>query len=227
MPEGLLYDKLLCFPLFQGMGHDDLTEMFSHAKLEFCKLAEGKTVVREGENCSLLHLLIDGALRVETKSEDGEYAVIEEVTAPYVIQPECLFGLRLLSRSSFVTATNANLITINKTEVALLCEEFLAFRLNLLNIIATKAQLQFHMVWCRKPACLRERIIRFLVSHSLHPKGRKDVLIYMERLAVEVNDSRLNVSRELRAMQDDGLIKLSRGRIVIPLMEQLLTVTER
>ena len=46
----------------------------------------------------------------------------------------------------------------------------------------------------------------------------------MTRLAEEVNDSRLNVSRVLNQMQKDGLLILSRGRIEVPQLERLLSV---
>ena len=44
----------------------------------------------------------------------------------------------------------------------------------------------------------------------------------MTRLAEEVNDSRLNVSRILNDMQHRGLIELSRGKIEVPQLERLL-----
>ena len=44
----------------------------------------------------------------------------------------------------------------------------------------------------------------------------------MNRLADELNDSRLDVSRALNALQREGKIVLRRGRVIIPLMERLL-----
>ena len=44
----------------------------------------------------------------------------------------------------------------------------------------------------------------------------------MERLAEELNDSRLNVSRVLNRLQAEGLLELHRGRIDIPQLERLL-----
>jgi Mn-dependent DtxR family transcriptional regulator len=44
----------------------------------------------------------------------------------------------------------------------------------------------------------------------------------MERLAEELNDSRLNVSKALNQMQRDGLIELHRGRVVIHQLERLM-----
>jgi hypothetical protein len=44
----------------------------------------------------------------------------------------------------------------------------------------------------------------------------------MNRLAVEVNDSRLEVSRVLNRLQHDGKVVLHRGRVEIPQIERLL-----
>ena len=44
----------------------------------------------------------------------------------------------------------------------------------------------------------------------------------METLAKELNDGRLNVSKELNRMSDEGLIILHRGGFVIPALERLL-----
>ena len=52
--------------------------------------------------------------------------------------------------------------------------------------------------------------------------GSKVFNILMERLAEELNDSRLNVSKALNQMQRDGLIELHRGRVVIHQLERLM-----
>lgn len=44
----------------------------------------------------------------------------------------------------------------------------------------------------------------------------------MNRLANELNDSRLDISRALNALQHEGKIVLRRGRVEIPQMERLL-----
>ena len=43
----------------------------------------------------------------------------------------------------------------------------------------------------------------------------------MTQLGKEINESRLNVSKALNALQDQGLIILSRGHIDIPQLEKL------
>ena len=46
----------------------------------------------------------------------------------------------------------------------------------------------------------------------------------METLAQDIHESRLNLSRELNSMNEEGLIRLSRGKIEIPALENLITL---
>ena len=47
-------------------------------------------------------------------------------------------------------------------------------------------------------------------------------MVLMQHIADELNDSRLDISRALNAMQEDGQLTLHRGRIEIPMLERLL-----
>ena len=217
-----IFDKLLQFPLFQGMSRDDLELVAGHTRFGFSKVVEGKTVVKEGMACTHLCFLINGTIRVESRSDDRTYRVVEQMQAPYILQPEAIFGYNQRYTQTVVAQTDTSFITIDKDEVVRLSEDFLVFRLNLLNIFATQAQKLSHQPWRQCPSSLRERIIRFLVQHCVYPAGPKTFHILMNQLADELNDSRLNVSRALNQMQHDGLLKLYRGRIEIASLERLL-----
>lgn len=204
------------------MSHGDLMQVVARTKLGFVKIPAGKRVLKEGDICDHLYFLINGRLKMETVSDDHSYSILEEIQAPYIIQPECIFGLTQRFRSTVHALTDVNFITIDKKQVLNMSDSFIVFRLNLLNILAAQTQKLLRRPWARCPKDLSERIVRFFISRCQHPAGRKVVRIYMERLAAEVNDSRLNVSRALNKMQDDGLLELSRGRITIPAIERLL-----
>ena len=218
-----IYDKLLQFPLFQGMSRDDLEQVAGHTRLGFSKVIQGKTVVKEGAVCDHLFFLISGTIRVESRSDDRSYSVVELMQAPYILQPEAIFGYNQRFTQTVMAVTDTSFITIDKEEVVRLSEDFLVFRLNLLNIFATQSQKQLHQPWRQCPQTLRERIIRFLVLRCAYPAGPKTFHILMNRLADELNDSRLNISRALNEMQHDGLLTLHRGRIEIASLDRLLT----
>ena len=217
-----IYDRLLQFPLFQGMSRDDLEIVAGHTRFGFLKVSAGRQIIHAGDPCTHLYFLINGTLKIETYSDDSRYSVTEQMSSPYILQQESVFGYYQRYTHNFYALTDANFLTLDKEEVVRLSEDFLVFRLNLMNHLATQSQKLIQMQWRRSPQSLRERIVRFFFQHTLYPAGPKTFHILMERLAEEVNDSRLNVSRALNRMQESGVIELHRGRIEIPQLERLL-----
>lgn len=222
MPVLKIYDQLLQFPLFQGMSHDDLEIVAGHIRFGFTKVPAGKRIVTAGDPCHQLLFVISGTVKIEQYADDGGLTVLEHMAAPYVIQQEAIFGYYQRYTRSVSAQTNVSLLTIDKEEVLRLLEDFLVFRLNMVNHCVTQMQKQSQQLWRTPSRTLRDRVIRFFVSHCSYPAGSKTFFILMERLALELNDSRLNVSRVLNQLQHDGLVELHRGRIVIPQLERLL-----
>ena len=217
-----IYDRLLQFPLFQGMSRDDLEIVAGHTRFGFQKVTAGRQIIHAGDPCTHLYFLINGTLKIETFSDDRRYSVTEQMSSPYILQQESIFGYYQRYTHNFYALTDANFLTLDKEEVVRLSEDFLVFRLNLMNHLATQTQKLIQSQWRRNPLSLRERIVRFFFQHTLYPAGPKTFHILMERLAEEVNDSRLNVSRTLNRMQEAGVLELHRGRIEIPQLERLL-----
>ena len=217
-----LYDQLLQFPLFQGMSRDDLVQVAGHTRFDFQKYAAQKTIVGEGDACTHFYFLLSGTLGVETCSDNHSYRVVEQLSAPYMLQAETVFGYYQRYTHTYRALTPVNVMRLDRQEVMRLSEQFLVFRINLLNLFATQSQKCLRQVWRHSPRTLDERIVRFFVQHCIHPAGPKVFYILMTRLADELNDSRLDVSRALNRLQAKGMLSLHRGRIEIPQMEYLL-----
>lgn len=216
MPTPVVYERLLQFPLFKGMGHADLTQIVAHTKFSFEKYDKDKRVIKAGEACHRLYFLTHGTLQVTTVSETGDYRLREVVNAPYTLQQECLFGMPQRFRSTFTALTPVNFIVLDKKEVTTLFNDFFVFRLNALSIISSALQMERMAVWNDNPASLRQHIVDFMKRRCEIPTGEKTFHILMSQLALYVNDSRLDVSRELNRMQQEGLVSLSRGQIRVP-----------
>lgn len=222
MPTLQLYDHLLRFQLFQGMSRTELLQMAGNTKFGFLKLPAGKTVVKVGEPCRQLVFLVSGQMTLTTQSDDHSYQVTEHLSAPFLLQPDVLFGPQPRFTGTAVTTAPSHFITLSKDEVLRLCDDFFIIRLNLFNLLAQLAQRRGHHPWRRHPSQLRERLIRFFTDHCTYPAGPKVFYVLMTRLAEEMGVSRLAVSRQLNALQKDDLLTLHRGRIEIPLLEHLL-----
>ena len=206
-------NRLLELPLFQGISTADLSEIAGHTRFGFTKLAAGKTIVSEGEQCDALRFVTDGTFTATVRADDGSYMLTEELEAPRVLQPERLFGMTQRYSRDFTAQTQCNMLTISKTQVVQLTEKYEVFRINLLNIITTQTQRQERQPLRQQPTQIREKIMRFVTDRSIYPTGRKTLNVKMEVLARLIGESRQNVSDELHRMEKDGVIELRRGII--------------
>lgn len=219
-----LYDQLLQFPLFLGMSRDDITDVVGHTRFEFLKDAPHRLIIAEGSACTHLYFLLSGSVSVETHSDDGTYSITEQLAAPVILQPEAVFGYQQRYTHTYKSLSQVALLRIERSEIVRLTQDFLIFRINLLNLLATHTQKLLHRPWRRAPQSLRERIVRFISDRCVYPAGAKTIHIRMTQLAAEVGDSRLDVSRALNSLQDDGLLRLHRGIIEVPQLERLINL---
>lgn len=218
-----IYKQLLQFPLFQGMSHDDLQQVAAYTKLDFRKYVAGDTVYNAGDVCRHLYLLINGEVNIISMSDDCQFTVEERMSAPYMAQLERLFGFNSIFSNTMRALTDLNVLLIEKQELNIMSEQYLVFRLNQINLLSYKAQRLWARRWHQQPATLEQRIVRYLVDHCERPAGFKNIKVTMNYLAQELNDSRLDVSRALNRLQQQGLITLHRGGLTVAAMEKLMS----
>lgn len=222
MPERKLYDTLLGLPLFLGMTRGDLLDIAGKTKFYFQKLKKGHVIAQKGDPCLHIHFLISGEIKVTTESEDRGYRIEETITAPSVLQIERFFGFNQHYTHTFTAGQDCNVMSFSRKELTILSDNYEIFRINQLNILTTQTQKSERRLFRVPPKTLEERIIRFFESHCLRPAGEKTFRIKMTRLAEEMNVKRIYVSNTLNEMEEKGLIKLYRGIIVIPSLENLI-----
>lgn len=215
------YEHLMQLPLFQGVGREDLAQIVGHSKIGFEKVNTGGVIIKEGDTCQRLLFLTNGKAKVKTTAFDNSYSIEEYVAAPYIIQPERLFGLSQSYTKTFTASSQCHIMSLAKEEVLKLTDEILIFRLNLLSTYTTLVQKKENSLWQKYPDSLEKRISRWILSRCLRPAGEKHIKIKMETLAKELNDSRLDISVALNNMQKQNLLNLSRGMIHIPQAEKL------
>ena len=216
-----LRDQLLMLPLFQGMSRSDIENVVAHTRLGFAKYGKNRVVIGEGDTCTNLCFLMQGEMESVMSADDGSYTVFETLKAPSMIQPERLFGMEQRYTKTFRAATDCGMVCIGKSGVARLMADFGIFRINMLNILCTNAQRQSHLQWRKTPADIRGKIFAFVESRCQTPAGHKTVKIKMDTLAAMIGESRINVSRTLAALEEDGVLTHSRATMDIPALERL------
>lgn len=215
------YSLLSRLPLFQGMSGAELDNVISRVRLGFSKVDAGEMIVAEGSLADRLVFVVRGELDSEMFADDRGYSIVESLPVPCVLQPERLFGLTQRYSRNFRATAMCNLLSIDKRDVISLATSSEVFRLNILNILCTMTQKLQHVSWRIKPQGIRQKIFSFVGNRCVRPAGRKVVNIGMVRLGHEIGESRLNVSRELKAMNNEGLIVRKKNTFLIPALEKL------
>lgn len=222
MEENRFYDTLLALPLFLGMSRNDLRQAAGTTKFDFHKVPAGEVIVKEGAKCQHLFFLLTGDIDVFTDADDHGYRIEEDITAPEIFQTERIFGLNQHFTHTYIAKNDCSIMRIEKQEMLKLSETFEIFRINIFNLISAQAQKLSKKTFKVPPKTLEERIIRFFESRCIRPAGEKIIYIKMTRIAEEVNDSRLDVSRALNRLKNEGLLQLQRGKVLIPALEKLI-----
>ena len=218
-----MYDTLLSLPLFQGMSQVDFNSLLQKVRLDFVRYEEGSTIISAGERCKSFAFLINGSVESSRSGMGGNLIFMEQVDAPCLIEPYSMFGRAGSYQRTYTALTPCSFLMVDKQYIYTELGKYNICRMNLLNILSGRVQqLDSHM-WTMEGMDLRGRITRFIKGLSDIQTGSKKLCVKMNDLATLMDATRLNVSRELNALEAEGLISLRRKEIFIPALEKLTT----
>lgn len=216
-----MYDTLLQLPLFQGLCKEDFTLILERVKFHFLNYNPQETITRQGDPCNQLIFLLSGEVSLKAEDEAQVYTLVETLDEPCIIEPFSLFGMNTTYTATYQAQTEAKLLTIDKAYIYSELNNYEIFRLNYLNLLSNRIQVAHQKLWNNRMGTLNEKLWNFLYSRCQRPQGEKVLQITMEDLARLINETRINVSRALNKLQEEGAIQLRRKAIYIPAIEKL------
>ncbi|MBR5158259.1 MAG: Crp/Fnr family transcriptional regulator [Bacteroidaceae bacterium] len=217
-----MYDTLLSLPLFQGMSQADFNSLLQKIRLDFVRYEEGATIISAGERCKSFAFLINGTVESSREGMEGNLSFMEQIDVPFLIEPYSMFGRAGNYQRTYTAVTPCSFLMVDKQYIYTELGKYNICRMNLLNILSGRVQQLDSNVWKLEASDLRGRIIRFIRSLSDTQNGTKKLIVKMNDLALLMDATRLNVSRELNALEAAGLISLRRKEIFIPALENLI-----
>ncbi len=218
-----MYDTLLSLPLFQGMSQTDFNSLLQKIRLDFIRYEDGDVIIEKGNRCGSLAFLINGTVESSRSGMDGNFTFSELIEAPFLIEPYSMFGRAGSYQRTYTAIGSCSFLMVDKQYIYTELGKYNICRMNLLNILSGRVQQLDSHIWSLDGMSLRERIIRFIKGLSDIQSGQKRLVIKMNDLATLMDATRLNVSRELNALEEDGIISLRRKEIFIPALENLIS----
>ena len=124
--------------------------------------------------------------------------------------------------ATYKAVTDIKLLTIDKEYILSELNNYEIFRINYLNILSNRCQVLSRKLYDNQIGTLKEKFADFFLLRCVRLEGEKKLLITMEDLAKQINETRINVSKLLNELQNKQLIELKRKEIYIPAFEKLL-----
>ncbi len=216
-----MYETLHSIPLLQGMNGIDLNKLLGGMKLAIKGLLPGEELIRQGDRCDEMVILLRGKVETLCVSPAGTYSIRGELSGPLVLEPEVLYGIQRDWGCSYTAKDECNVVRIAKADVGKMLRTLEIFRINYLNLVCSLASKRRLAAWATPQPRLRGRFILFLHARTPQRRGRLEMNIRMKDLGEDLGVTRALVSDLLHEMQDDGMLVVKRGNIVIPEMAKL------
>ena len=210
--------------LTDGMSEAEIRELLSLAQVRIRDYAKGDIVFHEGEVPHCIYILLAGEVHILKDTFSGRqiflseiaeagdmfgevYEVLEQPYDMYVeaVKPTCVLEIasRLLSFGAGGELTQSALLV----------------QRNLMRIFARKAYFMAGKLKVLASGSLREKIVRFLFQH-LGGDGCIELAVSREFLAAYLAVTRPSLSRELSAMQREGILAVDGKAIKVVDMER-------
>ena len=220
-------ETLALTQLFSGLTHELFHEYCT--KMAIRVVWKGEVLVNEGDVCTGIGMIVDGQLAMQKYTSGGDFATLALLGPGEVFGEYLIFGTRKTYTTAIEAVTNSKIIFITRDMLMHLLGNSPAIMSNFLRILSDRVQMQNRRISLLSQKSLRQKIANYLLEllrDLLEKEGEtpKTARQLVSTQAVELPVSkevvsrllampRPSFSRELIAMERDGLIRVS-GRVI-------------
>lgn len=203
--------------LTAGMTEKELAEFVSSSQVQLRDFGQGEYIFEDGERPERLYILVRGAVRILKNTASGREILITEITEPGDMFGEVyLFIARQAYDMSAEALKTTRVLAISNAMFSLeqggLAHISTLLLQNLLRIFASKAYFMNNKLKVLASGSLRGKIVRYLFQLPAKD-DRLQLPGSREELAAYLAVTRPSLSRELGAMQAEGMLEVQ-GRTV-------------
>ncbi|MFQ5997235.1 MAG: Crp/Fnr family transcriptional regulator [Dehalococcoidales bacterium] len=202
---------LKSIPYFSGLS---LAELESIRKLILEKtVARREIILLEGEPAKALYFVVSGVVKVFKTSADGKEQIL------YLRRPGESFddvsvfcgGANLASAEAMGPAT---IYEIEKKDLEAVLRDYPQIARNVIQVLAQRIE---HLVSLVEDLSFRHvtgRVAKILLEYAGDKNGQRQRLTQQE-MAAMAGTAREMIGRSLKALEEEGTVRLERNRIVI------------
>jgi CRP/FNR family cyclic AMP-dependent transcriptional regulator len=205
---------LKTFPLFAGLS-DDVLASISHVAL-MRRFPRGQVVVRAGESCDYVYIILTGNLKVSVSDENGREAILSVLGQGEVFGEMGMFDDQARS-ASVVAVTVTDLVMIARHSFRVLMQDHFEVSWRVMCSLARRLRQADRKIESLALMDVYGRVAGLLIEMSDEVEGKRMVKqkISKQDIARMIGASREMVSRVMKDLGQQGLIKETRDGIIL------------
>jgi len=203
---------------FTGLTSEELEVVKQYIAFEK-KIDKGQTLLEEGDETEYMYLIISGAVKIYKRSINGKEQILNIASTGESLNDVSTFDGGG-SAMDMLAMTPVHLLAIKKVDIKALFAKFPKIAVNVAGVLAAKVRRDSSLVEVLSFDQVISRLARLIIKQTDAEKNLLP-LFNQQDLAAIVGTSRVVVNRSLKAMEDQGAIRLERRRIVVTNRENL------
>ncbi len=207
-------------PLFSDLPDADIDRIGKCGRIRM--YAKGEMLIHMEDERTEVFFILEGAVRVFRVSRDGREQVLSYMKAGDILNLPTAFLEQKRSPAFAQSMTRISALAVRLDSLREMAAESPGIALWLLRELSRKLQYMTDLVHNLSLLDVRSRLARFLLEKHRAPDPATRWT--HEKIALQIGTSREVVSRMLKALSKDGLVKLERGKLIIVNEEELSKV---
>ncbi len=214
-------------PLFRGINSEIFRASCEHTEVN--QYSKGEVVAREGDLCVGLGIIVEGQLALQKYSSSGENSTLSILGAGQSFGQELIFSSHRRYNFSLEAINQCRLITVPREDILAMIAKSPQLLVNFLQSLSDELRIREEHIHLLSQRTLRQKISCYLLElyrKQLAEQGEtfRTQAQLLKTASVELPVSkeiasrllaipRPSFSRELIAMEKDGLVKVA-GRVI-------------
>jgi CRP/FNR family transcriptional regulator, anaerobic regulatory protein len=196
--------------MFESELIDEIVEM---GKLHHVK--EGEVIIDYGQNLKGMPLLLDGAIKIFRKDNDGDELALYflEIGDSCTMTMNCCIGQQT-SKIKAVAETDAKFVTVPAIQMKEWMKKYQSWMAFVFESYNNRFNEMLEAIDNLAFNNMNDRLYKYLKDQVLIRKATKLQLSHQD-IAYDLNTSRVVISRLLKSLENDGFIELGRNNITV------------
>ena len=198
-------------PYFIGLRTEELD--YIRKLISEKSLNRGETIVLDGEPAKALYFVVSGAVKIFKISLDGKEQILDIIRPGQSFNDVPIFdnGPTPVSAQAM---SQVLLYELDKNAVDTIIRKYPVVASNVITVLAKRVRILVSLVEDLSFRTVLGRVAKILLDNAADRKNPGPRLTQQE-MAAMAGTAREVVGRSLKALEEDGVIKLDRHRIVI------------